>query len=767
MKIKTADKIIIFLTIALVLNACSATKYVPDGQYLLDKVSIESNRKSVKEYDFQGYLRQDANSRWFSLIKVPLYLYDLSGRDSSWINRTLRKIGEAPVIYNEKLAKSTCNELVAALNNMGYLGASAEMTTMRAKKKMDVIYRLSPGEPYIVKSLSYDIEDAKVADYLKRDSAASLLSKGMNFDMRVLDAERDRIATYLTSNGYYQFNKEFITFTADTTKNTKKIDLTMHLSPYRKLGNGEDLPHQQFTVKSVSFVTEYNVLQSSQLTNMSINDSVVYKGYPLYFKDKLYIRPRILLENNYIRKGELFNESATQRTYSSLNRLSALKYTNIKYFVNQHDTTMLDCYILTSKSKSQSLSFELEGTNSEGDLGMAASVTAQHRNLFHGSETFSVKLRGAYEAISGLQNSLSDNYTEYGVETNIHFPRFLLPFTTTQFRNNIPATTVFGLQFDYQQRPEYARTIFSGAWSYQWSEKSHRMQHRFDLGDISYIYIPWISSDFEKNYLTNSILKYNYKDQLILRMGYGFSYSSVDPTKNFSNNISSYTIRFNIESAGNLLYGISKLFSIHKNSDDKYAILNIGYEQYLKGDVDFAKRIVFDKRNTLAFHSAFGLAVPYGNSKQMPFIKRYFSGGANSVRGWSVRDLGPGAYKGGDTVDFMNRSGDIKMDANVEYRSRLFWHFCGAAFVDMGNIWTIKKYDGQEDGEFRFDKFYKQFAVAYGLGLRLDFQYFVLRFDGGMKAVNPAGTDRWSKLPFYHPSFSRDFAFHFAVGYPF
>jgi outer membrane protein assembly factor BamA len=227
-------------------------------------------------------------------------------------------------------------------------------------------------------------------------------------------------------------------------------------------------------------------------------------------------------------------------------------------------------------------------------------------------------------------------------------------------------------------------------------------------------------------------------------------------------------VRFNIETAGNLLYGLSELLKSSKNDDGQYKVGNIAFAQYVKGDVDYVKSFRLDTRNSIVFHTALGIAYPYANSTVLPFEKRYFSGGANSVRGWSVRRLGPGSFRSTDkNIDFINQSGDIKLDANVEYRTHLFWKLNGALFVDAGNIWTIRAYDEQPGGEFRFDKFYKQIAVAYGLGFRFDFDYFILRFDGGMKALNPVYESGRDRYPVMHPQFSRDFAFHFAVGYPF
>ena len=762
----------ILLYLALSLASCSATKFVPDGSYLLDEVKIHTDNKEIKPSDMRLYVRQNPNSKWFSTIKTQLYVYNWSGRDSTkWFNRFLRKIGDAPVIYNESDAIRSQEEIAKAVQNLGYMGASVKRTTKTKKKKLKLFYEITSGKPYIVRTLKYDISDKKIAEYLRNDSTQSMLRKGMLFDVNVLDAERQRITDYLLCNGYYKFNKDYITYTADTARNTHQVDLTLHLLPYKTYVGDTPKEHFQYKINKINFITDYDVLQSSALSSIEINDSLHYNGFPIYYKDKLYLRPKVLVDNLRFASGDLYDERNVQKTYTYFGRLSALKYTNIRFFETQNgDSTQLNCYVMLTKSKHKSISFELEGTNSAGDLGAAASVSFQHRNLFRGSETFMIKFRGAYEAISGLQPGYKNhNYTEYGVETSINFPNFLFPFLTSDFKRRIKATTEFGLQYNYQLRPEFSRTIASASWSYKWTQKQ-KIQHRIDLLDISYLYLPWISSQFQEDYINkdkdNYILKYNYENRLIVRMGYNYSYNSAGGALvNNTITTNSYSIRAGFESAGNILYGISKMINMRKNKDGEYAILGIPYAQYLKGDFDFAKNIIIDHRNSLAFHAGIGIAVPYGNAKVVPFEKRYFSGGANSVRGWSVRNLGPGSFAGDG--NFMNQSGDIKLDASIEYRTRLFWKFRGAAFIDAGNIWTIREYENQPGGVFVFDKFYKQIAVAYGLELRLDLDFFVLRFDGGMKAINPKYKKAKERYPIIHPRFSRDFAFHFAVGYPF
>jgi Outer membrane protein/protective antigen OMA87 len=267
---------------------------------------------------------------------------------------------------------------------------------------------------------------------------------------------------------------------------------------------------------------------------------------------------------------------------------------------------------------------------------------------------------------------------------------------------------------------------------------------------------------------TNSILKYSYEDQLIVRMGFNYSYNSLGTSLTKSPTRNSYTFRLGFEEAGNMLYAASKLAHAKPQNDKNFVIANIPFAQYVKCDLDYTKIFVFDPLNSLVFHIGGGVAVPYLNSKMLPFEKRYFSGGANSVRGWTVRSLGPGAFQGSKDgkLDFLNYTGDIKLDINLEYRTHLFWKFNGAAFADAGNIWNIRENSDQPEGVFKINSFYNQIAVAYGFGIRMDLDYLILRFDGGMKAVNPMMRGK-DKYPFMRPKFSRDFAFHFAVGYPF
>lgn len=754
----------------LTVSACSSTKYVPDGDYLLDEVNIQSDNKEVKPADLNMYVRQQPNTKWFNLIKTQLYIYNMSGRDSTnWINKALRRVGDAPVIYSEDDTEHSRQEVEKAVRNLGYMGAVAEAKTKTKGKKLSLTYKVTSGRPYKIRSISYDIPDQKIWNYMLTDSASTLLKEGMNLDINVLDQERSRINDLLQRNGYYRFNKEYFSYSADTTRNTYLVDLTMHLEPYRISADSVSVCHPQYYVNQIHFQTDYNAMPDE--VNEQEEDTMVYKGYPVVYRGKPFIRPRVLLGNQRLTKGELYNGDAVQQTYQNFNRLPVMRYTNIRFEeFHRNDSSFIDAYVQLTKNKLRSVSFEIEGTNSAGDLGAAAAVSLSNRNLFRGSESLTVRLRGAYEAVSGLQgNYRNESYTELSAEASLNFPRILFPFLSHSFVNRIRANTLFELRYNYQLRPEFTRIIASTGWSYQWGMNQNKHRHRIDLLDVNYLYMPWIHPEFKERYLDqqdNYIVRYNYEDRLIVRSGYTYVYNSNGSS--MSSNIfngTSYTMRVNVEAAGNWLYGLAKLTNMRKNKDGEYAIMNIPFAQYIKGDFEFAKNIAIDNRNSIAYHLAFGIAVPYGNATMIPFEKRYFAGGANSVRGWSVRSLGPGSFAGDG--NFMNQTGDLKLEGSLEYRSNLFWKLAGAVFVDAGNVWTLRDYESQPGGQFLFDKFYKQIAVAYGIGLRIDLGFFILRFDGGMKAINPAYESGRNRYPIFHPKFSRDFAFHFAVGYPF
>ena len=730
-----------FLGAMVFFSSCSSTKYVPKDQYLLKSVKVksESNYHDINTLALRNYVRQMPNSRWFSLYKLPLAVYSLSGRDSTkWINRTLKSMGEAPVVFDSLSSVQTCADLAQQLKNEGFLDAQVRLQVSTKGRKAKVEYLLQPGEPYFVDSIGYAIQDTTIARILSlQGSSASLLYKGMKFDVSRLDAERKRISTLLSDSGYYRFHKDYITYQADSISHSRLINLTLHLAPYQ-LPNEEYVPHTRYWMRHINYGS----------------------GSP--GDNQIHLRQHVLQECTHLHSGSPYSASGLQNTYNHFGRLQAVKYTNIT-FKQVPDADSLDCQILLQNNKPSTLSFQPEGTNTAGDLGAAASLTYQNRNLFRGSEVLSIQLRGAYEAIRGLEGYSNQNFVEYSAEAKLQFPRFISPFVNRRIRRLVNATSEVSLLYDMQDRPEFHRRLLSAAWRYKWSFPHRKDKFQVDVLDLNYVFMPWISETFHNEYLRNdnnrnAILRYNYEDLFITKIGFGYSITKGNTA-----------FKSNIETSGNLLSLASRMWNAKKDELGHYQVFNIAFAQYVKCDLDLSHVLMIDKNNQLVFHAGLGVAYPYGNSTVMPFEKRYFSGGANSVRGWTVRSLGPGQYKEQDgRINFINQTGDMKLDLNAEYRTYLFWKFNGALFVDAGNIWTIRQYDEQPGGQFSFKDFPRQLAVSYGLGLRLNFDYFILRFDLGMKAVNPAyEAEDDEHYPVLHPNFKRDYAFHFAVGMPF
>lgn len=760
--------------------SCSTTRHVPQGKRLLNSVSIEVEDSSkVKTSDLFNFLRQTPNHKVLGFAKLQLGIYNLSGRDSTGrFNRWLRKIGQAPVIFDPQLTEQSQRQLKLALINRGYNNVEVEVDTVPSgDKKMDVHYRLRPGTPFTVKTIAYEFEDPKLREIIMADSVLFPMVTGAKLDRTVLDAQRTLVVEKLREHGYYAFTKESVTFTADTTAGSRDVDLLMTIKNPVAHAAGDSLPspgiHKQYRFRNVYVVTDFSPGDNAGKYSFEARDTITYKGLRILYGKDRYLRPSAINEQCFVRPGDIYTSSAIDRTYEALNRLAILRYVNLltRPAGNEGDTEMLDTFILLSRTKKQGVSVELEGTNSEGDFGVGGGLTYTNRNLTHRGEILTAKVRGAYESLSGnFDGLINDCYTELAAEVGITFPKFEAPFLSQNFKNRMRASTEFAVTFMRQQRPEYTRIIAGAAWKYKWADRANMTRRTFDLLDINVVRLPHSTVDFIDNIAPdNPLLRYSYEDHFIMRMGYTWYHTNRRPAstgpERHERQINTYTVRASGEVAGNVLWAISKLSKQHK-SDGAYKVFGIQYAQYIKGEIDYTINHAFSTRNSLSFHAGFGIGYPYGNSKMIPFEKRFYAGGANGVRGWNVRTLGPGSYDSRNSVtDFINQCGDISLILNLEFRNKLFWVFEGALFIDAGNIWTIKNYPNQPGGLFRFRNFAKELAVAYGIGLRMDFTYFLLRFDLGFKAHNPAkGQEPW---PLIHPNWSRDASFHFSVGYPF
>ena len=761
------------------MSGCSSSRHVPEGSYLLDKVNIRVDSSGREERldvaEMQAYLRQTPNHRMLWSIKFRLGFYNMSGNDSTnWWNRWMRKLGEPPVIYDPALSEASSGQLLQYLASKGYFNAEVNVDSVKddAKKKIALTYNLTPGPRKMISKMEYEFPDSAVEAIVMADSSRFLTYPGQPLSKEVLENQRTVVADALRNNGYFNFGKECVTFVADTTEGSSDAELLMKVSYPSGPVKDRDAMYSRFVIRKVTVIADADALDADDPAFTVARDSVCFNGIEILYGDSRYLRPSVIADNCYLIPGEVFAQKNVDRTYRAFSRLGILKFINVSFRPVGHvgDEGILDAYITLTPGKSQTASVELEGTNSEGDLGVAVGLTYSHRNIGRGSETFTGKLRGSYESLSGnLEGLLNNRYMEYSVDMGLEMPEFKAPISR-RIRRRIQASTEMNFSMNYQERPEYTRVISTAGWSYKWVDARKNNRHTFTPIDINYVYLPASTNDFiDLIAPDNPLLRYSYEDHFIMRMGWRWYHSNKREAAPWQKNLQRdiYNVRVNAEIAGNLLFAISSIFAHRSNfHEDPYKVFGIHYSQYFKLEADYALLHRFDERNSVAFRVGGGIGVPYGNSEMLPFEKRFYGGGANGVRGWAVRTLGPGAYPGRNSVsDFINQCGDIRLITSAEYRAKLFWVLELGAFIDIGNIWTIRDYPFQQGGVFRFGEFYKQFAAAYGLGLRMDFNYFLLRFDLGMKAHNPAmGEKPW---PIISPNWHRDSSFHFSIGYPF
>lgn len=759
----------LLFAVLLLLSACSSTKYVSEGDYLLDKVNIEVVDNRMYPGQFTSLLRQKPNS------KFRLHLYSLSGRDTTkWVNRVLRKMGSEPVIYDAELTAKTQSQIRKELQNLGYLNAEVGACTKQKGKKVALTYCLRAKDLYTIRHAENGIDptDLKLLVNMKNIHRYMEFDKDAPFEAERLDNASEEITSQLRNQGYYYLNKDNFYFLADTMVGNHQVDVTLKYRPAKGIDTAlvADPALKRYRIRDVIVSNTYSPGK----------DTVTYKKIKVVKGKETFVRPSIIYYNTFVRSKRLYSDLLLEKTYSSLHGLSAVDQVNVGFSPVPGDSTLLDAQISLSPANIYHFQFGIDGTNNAGDLGVASYITFSDKNIFRGSETLRLKLNGAYEHISGTDDEevklISNNFYEYGAELSLSFPRIIFGLLPEKYTKQVGSSTSFSASINWQNRPEYNRRVLGLDWSYGWKSHRQRMSHNFSLYNINYV-ITRDMSDWFKNYLErgkNALLKESYMDQFITRTAYSFVYTS---SRKASAN--GYTLRGGLDMAGTLPFLVCKAAKVKKKSvsdddaeaSEKYMVFDTPFAQYVKGTFDVSKIFMTKRNNQFVLHGGFGLACPYLNSDVLPYEQRFFAGGPNTVRGWSTRSLGPGRYNSDVESDFLQRTGDVKLVFNAEYRHELASFLELAAFVDAGNIWTVKSYSNQPHGQFNIKNFYKELGWSWGLGLRPNLSFLVLRFDAGMQIYNPANPLSTAKNPskwvITHPKFKENFALHFAVGYPF
>lgn len=757
------------------LGSCNSTKFVPQGKYLLNRIDVKVDDKSLKKEDLRAYIKQKENLRIFGFLKFHLGLYNLSSakKEKGW----LKRIGEAPVLYEAYQAKRSKEQLEIFLKNKGYYNAVVNDTTEidEKKKKLNLIFNVRAGVPYRIRKYSYSVKDNSVREMVLKDSANQLIKPGRIFDLDVLNAERQRLVNYLKNSGYFKFSEDFVSFLADTTLNNHGVDLTAVISNKPATDDSINFRLERYKVRNYVINPDVSTANFTGENRTEKVDTLREGNYEFIYSGKLQYKPELFYNLNRIKDSTFYCQQNVERTYRAFNRLRQFKLISINFSetntFDRDSVPLLDCNMLLSPLPKQNISVDVEGTNSSGNLGVAGNLNYQQRNVFGGAEVFDLQLRGARERQQALisNNSLNFNTREFGVVSSLTIPKFLSPFLSHKwFSFQIPETK-FTIGFNYQSRPDYTRTISNLKFGYNW-KTSNFQYHTLNPIDFNYVVLYSFNPDFI-NKIQDLYIKSSFTDHLIVASNYSWTYNTQNPNKREDYKY----LRVNLESAGNLLSLYSKLIDKNKTSvldtvtnqlASYYKVLNTRFAQYVKGDFEYRYGHVINDKSSVVARAFAGIGVPYGNFNVLPFEKKYFTGGANGIRAWQVRSLGPGSYSA-PANSYPNQSGDIKLEANLEYRVKLFWMIEGALFTDAGNIWAINSLDNRPGALFQFDRFYKQIAVGSGAGLRFDFTYFLFRLDLGMKMRDPSLPAGRRFIPGNYKITADDFNLSFAIGYPF
>ena len=707
--------------------SCSTTRILSEGEYRLSKNSIEvTNSKKFDPSSLNQYIKQQPNSTLFGWNPL-LSVYNWADPDSdSGMARFLRKIGTEPVVYSPDAVESTIDNIESHLEYIGYYNSKVISNIRVNGRKVAVKYLVRLGKQYPIDSLSYTLpgRGTFAADFME-DLPNVTVKEGDFLSEAELEEETVRGAAHFRNLGYYEFSKNNYIFEADTISVPGKLFLEMRVNEHSRNDSEENAqPLRKFYIDSVT----------------------IFHPGDLVFKDK------ILKDLNTIRPGMMYSESDIRTTYT---RLSALKLFNgVGIEMTPADTNLVNCTINLSQSKLQGFKANLEAsTNSSGLMGISPQLSFYHKNIFHGGEWLNLGFMGNFQFM--LDDPVRS--TEFGVSAGLSFPRFLgLPYSIFS-GPNIPRTEV-NSSFNYQDRPEYTRIILSTSFGY--TGIFRKVSYQLYPLQLNIVRLRHMDEDFYEALSRNPFMRYAYQDHFDAGVGGTFYLSSSQeaiPTESYR------YIRLTTDLSGNVV-GLFKPM-LRTDDDGRSLLFGIPYSQYVRAEVTLGRTWMFGKgdRQAIATRLLAGAGHAYGNSSALPFEKQFYAGGANSMRGWQARSLGPGSSLMNYGFIIPSQTGDMKLEANVEYRYPLFWKLEGALYVDAGNVWTFN----QDDPTSRFDlaTLGDSFAMDWGIGLRVNLNFIVLRLDMAKKLHDPATEKKWMG--------PRDWlmrgsgAVHFGVGYPF
>lgn len=749
--------------------SCSTTKNIPDNDQLfvgLNKIQYNNYEKGehfdTTQEEVEAALATAPNGALFgsSYYRTPfpygLWIWNAfsnsKGKVPKWITKTF---GKAPVLMSWVNPELRASVATSVLRNHGYVHANVgyDVVTQKNPKKAKINYTVNVNKLLTVDTISY-ANFPEVADSLIKATATErLIHSGAPFDVSSLDAERARITTLFRNNGYYYYQSGFASYLADTVSVPGKAQLRLQMAD----GIPEIAKHKWYIGKiKINFMKQFR----EQLDN-----SFTHRHFTVNFNGRRPpIRPRIILRDLKLRPRQMYSYSKYLESANKING-SGL-FSSVQFGFTPRDTTAscdtLDLTLTCVFNKPYDFYIETNYINKEnGRTGPQLILGLTKYNAFRGGEKIDINLHGSYEGqtkndMQGMSSGV--NSYEYGADLSVEFPRLLVPFLKRRRFYTTPST-VAKASVNVLKRPDYFKMhTASGEWTYRWQRKVNKM-HEFSPLTLKYQYLNYVTKKFDEIMYENPYLYATMQDVFIPKMRYTYKYTS---PLNYLNPIS---LEATITESGNLL-SLGYMAAGHKWDEKEKQMFKNAYAQFFKIETDFTKKWQLNSKSQLVAHINAGVLYSYGNSDAAPYSEQFYVGGANSIRAFAVRSIGPGSYiTDVSHLSYLDQTGDIKLQMNLEYRCNLFGNLYGATFLDAGNVWSMKD-DGYRPGaQFKFKNVLKEMALGTGVGIRYDLEFLILRLDWGVGLHVPYET---GKKGFYNiPNFHDGQSLHFAVGYPF
>lgn len=787
--------IIWILTLSLLTAACGETRRISDDEYLLkkNKIKIEGDSR-ISNSDVENIVKQRANRKFLRLFRLALWVHNIPNPEA--VQRGAAKkaakhelknqkreakgkrpkrykltfgewlqtgAGEPPVILDSMLVLRSAEQMRLYMMKEGFFNSTAtyEIKLNPKNQKAKVKYLLTTGEAFYVRKIDFDIPDPNLKTITLKMAGNMAVKEGDKFSITKMDRQRENLLRAFKNHGYYDVKKDEIFYQADSTIGNYGVNLTLGVQSLKvpfplNTDSLVESNHLRYQLDEILINRSYNSFKTPATEKL---DTAYYKGYTIISDQVLRINPKIIVQNVRFDSGEFYNRDLMEATYKSLAELDIFSSVNIRYerkMVNQQP--LLDCLILLTPAKKQQWGFETRGTHNTGFFGVGGSITYKNRNIFRGAEVLRLRLSGAIEAqqlltgssvstgetVTGIQDQGTVfNTIEIGPELSLTFPKFLFPISIDKFSKSARPYTIAQISYGFQQRPDFTRNLTRTIFSYRWNESEYKTWILNPL-ELSLIKITK-SSEFQQRLdeLQDLFLNASYSDHLIsaIKVSYIFNDQTLTKFKN------SFYYRGNAETAGNILRTVMALTNVERDTLGSFQLFGIRYAHYLRTDHDFRYYRKYRDNSSTVFRVFAGIGVPLTNLSVLPFEKSFFAGGSNGIRAWRAQTLGPGAFQ--NVVTTFDRIGELQIEGNFEYRKKLISVLEGAFFVDVGNIWLLNPDPIRPGGEFKADRFLSEIAIGAGLGARLNFDFFIIRFDLGMQFKDPslAPGERWVFQP--------------------